>query len=83
MDIGSFFLDRESTVTLVYFNSSLNPILYCWKIREVKQAVKYTELHSFSLTGAFLKFNTCFFHAFKFEIVVCISFVRSGRIVRI
>ena len=33
MDIGSFFLDRESTGTLVYFNSSLNPILYCWKIR--------------------------------------------------
>lgn len=30
------------TGTLVYFNSSLNPILYCWKIREVKQAVKET-----------------------------------------
>ena len=27
---------------IVYFNSSLNPILYCWKIREVKQAVKDT-----------------------------------------
>ncbi|XP_020609855.1 adenosine receptor A3-like [Orbicella faveolata] len=26
--------------TLVYFNSSLNPILYCWKIRAVRQAVK-------------------------------------------
>ncbi|XP_066017425.1 adenosine receptor A3-like [Pocillopora verrucosa] len=25
---------------LLYLNSSLNPILYCWKIREVKQAVK-------------------------------------------
>ena len=25
-----------STRTLVYFNSSLNPALYCWKIREVK-----------------------------------------------
>ena len=24
----------------VYFNSSLNPILYCWKIREVRQVVK-------------------------------------------
>ena len=31
-----------STETLVYLNSSLNPILYCWKIREVKQAVKNT-----------------------------------------
>ena len=27
---------------LVFLNSSLNPILYCWKIREVKQAVKET-----------------------------------------
>ena len=28
--------------TLVYLNSSLNPILYCWKITEVKQEVKAT-----------------------------------------
>ena len=27
---------------LVYFNSTLNPVLYCWKIREVRQAVKAT-----------------------------------------
>ena len=32
----------RATETLVYLNSSLNPILYCWKIREVKQAVKDT-----------------------------------------
>ena len=31
-----------ATETLVFLNSSLNPILYCWKIREVKQAVKAT-----------------------------------------
>ena len=31
-----------STATLVYLNSSLNPILYCWKMREVRQAVKDT-----------------------------------------
>ena len=31
--------------TLVYFNSSLNPILYCWKINEVRQAVKDTIRH--------------------------------------
>lgn len=30
----------SATVTLVYLNSSLNPILYCWKIKEVRQAVK-------------------------------------------
>ena len=28
--------------TLAYLNSSLNPILYCWKIDEVRQAVKET-----------------------------------------
>ena len=30
------------TVTLIYLNSSLNPILYCWKLDEVRQAVKDT-----------------------------------------
>ena len=29
-------------MSLVYLNSSLNPILYCWRISEVKQAVKET-----------------------------------------
>ena len=28
--------------TLIFFNSSLNPFLYCWKISEVKRAVKET-----------------------------------------
>ena len=32
----------QFTTTLVYLNSSLNPMLYCWKIREVRQAVKVT-----------------------------------------
>ena len=27
-------------ITLVYFNSVLNPILYCWKITQVRQAVR-------------------------------------------
>ena len=30
------------TATLVYLNSSLNPLLYCWKISEVREAVKET-----------------------------------------
>ena len=38
----SVFIAGECTSTLIYFNSSLNPILYCWKIKEVKQAVKDT-----------------------------------------
>ena len=32
----------DSALALVYLNSSLNPILYCWKIREVRQALKDT-----------------------------------------
>ena len=32
----------EVTLTIVMFNSSLNPILYFWKIREMRQAVKET-----------------------------------------
>ncbi|KAL9960336.1 hypothetical protein ACROYT_G033782 [Oculina patagonica] len=36
------FVFYLATVTLVFFNSSLNPILYCWKIKEVRQAVKDT-----------------------------------------
>ena len=31
-----------SAMTLLYLNSSLNPIVYCWKIREVRKAVKET-----------------------------------------
>lgn len=27
---------------LLFLNSSLNPVLYCWRIREVRQAVKET-----------------------------------------
>ena len=36
------YVALRATETLVYLNSSLNPILYCWKIREVKQAVRDT-----------------------------------------
>ena len=31
---SSLYLARSFAVTLAYLNSSLNPILYCWKIRE-------------------------------------------------
>ncbi|XP_078342460.1 melanocyte-stimulating hormone receptor-like [Oculina patagonica] len=38
------FIDLVWSVTasLVFLNSTLNPFLYCWKIREVRQAVKRT-----------------------------------------
>ena len=38
----SLYVARQSSATLIYLNSSVNPILYCWKIREVRQAVKDT-----------------------------------------
>ena len=38
----SMYLARNFTVSMVYFNSSLNPLLYCWKISEVRHAVKET-----------------------------------------
>ena len=38
----SSFVVYNFAVTLVFLNPSLNPFLYCWKIREVKQAVKET-----------------------------------------
>ena len=36
---GELFLYR-SVMTVVFLNSSINPILYCWRIREVKREVK-------------------------------------------
>ena len=38
----SLALTWAVTLSLVYFNSSLNPFLYCWKMREVRKAVKKT-----------------------------------------
>ena len=42
--ISATHLDVIGTLTgvLVSFNSTLNPFLYCWKISEVRQAVKQT-----------------------------------------
>ena len=45
--IIAFF--SELTLSLVQLNSSLNPILYCWKIREVRQLAKDTIGHFFRL----------------------------------
>ena len=39
---SSLLVARFYSDILVLLNSSLNPILYCWKIREVRQAVKDT-----------------------------------------
>ena len=36
-------------MTLLYSNSSLNPILYCWKIKDVRRAMKTTVRSLFGL----------------------------------
>ena len=38
----SLYIARQVALTLIMLNSSLNPVLYCLKIREVRQAVKIT-----------------------------------------
>ena len=39
---SSLFVVRLFAIALVHLNSSLNPILYCWKIRSVRHAMKAT-----------------------------------------
>lgn len=39
---SSVYLARQFASTLAYFNSSLNPLLYCLKIREVRKAGRDT-----------------------------------------
>ena len=37
-----FVVTMEMATILVYFNSTLNPFLYCWKISEVRRSMKQT-----------------------------------------
>ena len=41
------YLARQFGATVMHLNSSLNPMLYCWKIKEVRQVVKGTLRHIF------------------------------------
>ena len=41
-DIHHYLLWYFHCTTLVFLNSSLNPFLYCWRIKEIRQAVKAT-----------------------------------------
>ena len=36
------YLATEFAQTRIFFNSSLNPVLYCWRLRDVRVAVKNT-----------------------------------------
>lgn len=55
LDTPSTCLATSVALTLLYFNSSVNPILYCWKMRAVRQAVKDTirQFWCFSSWGAY------------------------------
>ena len=48
---SSDWLTWQFTGALIYLNSSLNPLLYYWKIREVRQAVKETLRQFFRLSS--------------------------------
>ena len=48
---SSVWLASQFTATLVYLNSSFNPLLYGWKIREVRKAVKETLRQLFRLSS--------------------------------
>ena len=39
---NSFFLADVVAVFLVFLNSSLNPLVYCWRYREIREIVKRT-----------------------------------------
>ena len=41
----SGYLSNTFTYTLIFLNSSLNPFIYCWKIKERRQTVKETIRH--------------------------------------
>ena len=38
----SFLIAKSASLFLICLNSSLNPIVYCWRYREIRQIVKST-----------------------------------------
>ncbi|CAH3189683.1 unnamed protein product [Porites lobata] len=38
----SFFVAHFASIFLIFLNSSLNPLVYCWRYREIRQSVKST-----------------------------------------
>ena len=38
----SFFVAYYASLFLIFLNSSLNPLVYCWRYREIRQSVKST-----------------------------------------
>ena len=40
-----------SSITLIFLNSSLNPVVYCWKMRHIRRAIVDTLRNVFQITG--------------------------------
>ena len=40
--LSAFTIPLTTAILLMHFNSTLNPILHCWRIKEVRRAVKDT-----------------------------------------
>ena len=38
----AFLIALSASIFLIYLNSSLNPLFYCWRYREIRQIVKKT-----------------------------------------
>ncbi|XP_067055281.1 histamine H2 receptor-like [Acropora muricata] len=42
---------QESTTTLVFVNSCLNPLIYCWKLRHIRRTIRMTLRNVFFFQG--------------------------------
>ena len=68
-----FVIINGMEVVLVLFNSTLNPFLYCWKIREVRRAVKQTIRQAICYAQGQTYLNVgmyCFFYSLFGKIVI-------------
>ena len=62
---SNFFLIFGMGIVILFFNSTLNPFLYCWKISEVRRAVKQTMRQAIRFAEGQTYFNVgmyCFFY---------------------
>ena len=66
------------TGVFVFLNSTLNPFLYCWKIREVRQAVKNTLRHWFCLSWALIQYICTSFSYSHKEYAIIQSFTHPS-----
>ena len=63
---SNLFILHGMANVLVFFNSTLNPFLYCWKISEVRQVVKQTIRQAIFYAEGQTCFNVgkyCFFYS--------------------